>query len=251
MLPRTRRVRCGTPAGGGERALSGGRSRAARRMPAAGSGDGRCLALGRLRRISSRTPARPRHPVAPSPGSAVARARGSPRRVEPMRLRRAPSGAALTEVRTAPVCSQVVSPYSMAYRRPRAGIHDLVDAAVGGTAAGAGRATSEASLLGVGDSAGDQLTGNTVGHLRQGRSSGEFSGWCEWWRRRCRSSSAEAVGDSSKASPDSRGNVGELRSDRCRDMFCIGPSFSVICDIADKRKNIPNPRLPVHPLFRV
>jgi len=53
----------------------------------------------------------------------------------------------------------------------------LVDPAFGAaTAVAAGRTTFEAPLLGVGDSTGDQLTGNTVGHLRQGRSSGGFSG---------------------------------------------------------------------------
>ena len=105
----------------------------------------------------------------------------------------------------------------------------LVGAAVGGgPSAGSGRTTFEAPLLGIGDSAGDQLRGNTVWHVRQGRSSGEFSGWCEWWCRRRRSLPAGAVGDSSKGSPDIRGNVGELRSDRCRDKLSIGPSFSVI-----------------------
>jgi hypothetical protein len=50
--------------------------------------------------------------------------------------------------------------------------------AVGGTAsADAGCTTSEALLLGVGDSAGDQITGNTEGQLRQRRSSGGFFGW--------------------------------------------------------------------------
>jgi hypothetical protein len=42
-----------------------------------------------------------------------------------------------------------------------------------------GRATGEAALFGVGDSAGDQLTGNVVRHLRHGLSSGRFSSWCE------------------------------------------------------------------------
>jgi hypothetical protein len=56
----------------------------------------------------------------------------------------------------------------------------LVGAVVGGTtSAGAGRTTFEAPLFGVGDSAGDQLTGNTVRHLRQGLSSGGFFSWCE------------------------------------------------------------------------
>jgi hypothetical protein len=45
--------------------------------------------------------------------------------------------------------------------------------------AGAGRTTFEAPPFGVGDSAGDQLTGNTVRHLRQGLSSGWFCSWCE------------------------------------------------------------------------
>jgi hypothetical protein len=120
------------------------------------------------------------------------------------------NGAALTEMRAAPLGC-------------------LVGAAVGGTtSAGAGRMTSEASLLGVGNSAGDQLTGNTVGHLRQRRSSGGFSGWCGWWCRRRRRVPADAVGDSSKGSPDCRGNVGELRSDRCCDIVFIGPFCSVI-----------------------
>jgi hypothetical protein len=120
------------------------------------------------------------------------------------------NGAALTEMRAAPLGC-------------------LVGAAVGGTtSAGAGRMTSEASLLGVGNSAGDQLTGNTVGHLRQRRSSGGFSGWCGWWCRRRRRVPADAVGDSSKGSPDCRGNVGELRSDRCCDIVSIGPFCSVI-----------------------
>jgi len=56
----------------------------------------------------------------------------------------------------------------------------LVGAAVGGTtSAGAGHTTFEAPLFGVGDSAGDQLTGNTVRHLRHGLSWGGFSSWCE------------------------------------------------------------------------
>jgi hypothetical protein len=105
----------------------------------------------------------------------------------------------------------------------------LVVAAVSCAAsAGVARTSSEASLLGVGDSVGDQLTGYTVGQLRQGRSSSGLSGWCEWWCRRRRRLPADAVGDSSKGPPDSHGNVGELRSDRCRDILSIGPSFSVI-----------------------
>jgi hypothetical protein len=56
----------------------------------------------------------------------------------------------------------------------------LVGAVLGGTTpTGAGRATFEAPLFGVGDSAGDQLTGNMVRHLRHGLSSGGFSSWCE------------------------------------------------------------------------
>jgi hypothetical protein len=51
---------------------------------------------------------------------------------------------------------------------------------VGGTtSAGAGRTTFEAPLFGVGDSAGDQRTGDTMGHLRHGLSSGGFTSWCE------------------------------------------------------------------------
>jgi hypothetical protein len=56
----------------------------------------------------------------------------------------------------------------------------LIGVVVGGTTStGAGRSTSEALLFGVGDSAGDQLTGNTVRQLRHGLSSGGFSSWCE------------------------------------------------------------------------
>lgn len=121
-----------------------------------------------------------------------------------------PDGAALTEVRAAPMRCSVVAAVSCA------------------ASAGVARTTSEASLLGVGDSVGDQFTGNTVGQLRQGRSSSGFSGWCEWWCRRRRRWPADAVGSSSKGSPDNRGNVGELRSDRCRDIVSSGPFFSVI-----------------------
>jgi hypothetical protein len=56
----------------------------------------------------------------------------------------------------------------------------LVGAVVGGTTpTGAGCTTFEAPLFGVGDSAGDQLRGNTVRHLRQRVSSGGFVSWCE------------------------------------------------------------------------
>jgi hypothetical protein len=49
--------------------------------------------------------------------------------------------------------------------------HCLVGAVVGGTTSAAvGRTTCEAAPFGVGDSAGDQLTGNTVRHLRHGLS---------------------------------------------------------------------------------
>lgn len=86
----------------------------------------------------------------------------------------------------------------------------LVGAVVcGTTSAAAGRTTCESSLFGVGDSAGDQLRGNAVRHLRHGLSSGGFSGWCEWWRRRRRNPPADAVGDTSNGSLDNRGNVGE------------------------------------------
>jgi hypothetical protein len=127
-------------------------------------------------------------------------------------MSRRQNGAALTEVRTAPL------------------MWWLVGAVVGGgtAAAGAFRTTAEALLLGVGDSACDQFTGNTVGQLRQRRSSGGFFGWCEWWCRRLRSSSAAGLADSSKGSVDSRGNVGELRLIGSRDILSIAPSFSVI-----------------------
>lgn len=103
----------------------------------------------------------------------------------------------------------------------------LVGAVVGGTtSARAGRTTTESSLFGVGDSAGDQFTGNTVGHLRQGLSSGDFSGWCERWRRR-RSSPADAVRDSPNGSLDNRGNVGEWRFERGLDAISLAPSYEI------------------------
>lgn len=103
----------------------------------------------------------------------------------------------------------------------------LVGAVVGGTtSARAGRTTSESSLFGVGDSAGDQFAGNAVGHLRHGLSSGDFSGWCEWWGRR-RSSPADAVGDSSNGSLDNRGNVGEWRVERGLDKISGAPPFHI------------------------
>src|SRR4029078_13523995 len=101
----------------------------------------------------------------------------------------------------------------------------LVGAAFGGTTrAGAGHTTFEAPLFGVGDSAGDQLTGNTVRHLRQGLSSGGFISWWERCCQRRRSSPADAVGDSSNGSMGNRGNVGELRLERGRAVY-IAPFF--------------------------